>query len=253
MDKKNFIALFPRESVVDATKIYDKFKLASEKGIEIFSNELYTPEIWSVLENLKEDNVTISSYGIFEEAERKIISFNNEYGTYPVDLIKVIVNNKFVTLTHRDFLGSVMALGIERNRIGDMIVKDNCCYFPVHEEITTYILASLNKVRNVTCSCELITEENEIPKVNYEEKNININSLRLDCLVSSIANVSRNEANALLSGGKVLVNYYIDTEKSREIKLESKLTIRGYGKFIIKEILGNSKSGRIKLKIYKFQ
>lgn len=251
MDKKQFLTYFSQDNIEDATRIYDKYKLAMLKGITLYTKEFYTPEVWTSLQQLRNEDVSITCDGVFEEAERRLISFNN-YGSSPIDLIKVTVNNKFVTLTHRDFLGSIMSLGVMRNRIGDLIVKDNYCYFPVHEEVASYILTNLVKIRNSTCKCEIVEDFENIPSINYEEKNINVNSLRLDCLVAAISNESRNNACALISGGKVLVNYVVEIEKSKELKLESKLTIRGLGKFIIKDILGNSKSGRLKLKILKY-
>lgn len=251
MDKKQFLTYFLQDNIEDAARIYDKYKLAMLKGITLYTKEFYTPEVWMVLQKFSNADVSITCYGVFEESERRLISFNN-YGDYPIDLIKITVNNKFTTLTHRDFLGSIMSLGVTRNRIGDLIVKDNYCYFPVHKEVTSYILTNLLKIRNSPCKCEVVGNFENIPKINYEERNINVKSLRLDCLVSAISNESRNNACALISSGKVLVNYAVEIEKSKELKLESKLTIRGVGKFIIKEVLGNSKSGRLKLKILKY-
>ncbi|WP_072987593.1 YlmH/Sll1252 family protein [Clostridium cavendishii] len=244
--------MFRKESFEEATKLYDKFKIARGKGYTVFTKELYTPDIWKVLEDISDNFIKIDSYGIFEEAERRIIAFNNYEECFPLDLIKITVKNKFITLNHRDFLGSIMSLGINRNRIGDLTVKDNTCYLSAHREVTTYLLDNLIKIRNSNCELHIIENEKDYPKVSYDAKTINVNSLRLDAVVASIANVSRSEALILLKSGKVLLNYYVQNEKSKDISLKDKITIRGYGKFIVNEYLGSSKSGRLKIEILKY-
>ena len=91
-----------------------------------------------------------------------------------------------------------------------------------------------------------------MPKPKFNEEIINIASLRLDSIVAKLSNTSRSKGLDLISSGKVLVDYKAIREKSLEIKMGSRLTIRGYGKYIVDSILGETKSGKKKVKIKKY-
>ena len=144
-----------------------------------------------------------------------------------------------------------MSLGIEREKFGDLRVIDDFAIVPIYEEVIDYIFCSLDKVGKSPVSVEEILEEN-LPKINFLESIIIVPSLRLDNIVSKLANISRGKAVDIIDSGKVLIDYSKSIEKSKDIKDGQRITISGVGKFIIREIIGNTKSGRYKVKINKF-
>lgn len=144
-----------------------------------------------------------------------------------------------------------MALGIEREKLGDLRVIDNSAIVPVYDEVANYILYELKNVDKAPVSIEEITEDN-LPISNFLEGVIIVPSLRLDNIVSKLANISRGKAVDIIDSGKVLIDYSKSIDKSKEVKDGQRVTISGVGKFIIREIVGNTKSGRYKVKMNKF-
>ena len=144
-----------------------------------------------------------------------------------------------------------MALGIEREKLGDLRVIDDYAIVPIYEEVADYILYELRSVGRAPVSTEEVDEDN-LPKSNFLEGVIIVPSLRLDNIVSKLANISRGKAVDIIDSGKVLIDYSKSIDKSKEIKDGQRITISGVGKFIIGEIVGNTKSGRYKVKMNKF-
>jgi Uncharacterized conserved protein, contains S4-like domain len=238
----------------DALNLYERYLLAMDKDIPTFGKCFYPPNIWTWFEdNLTTKNFKVETNGFFQESERRMISFNNKYDSpFPMKLIKIENTSKFSKLTHRDFLGGMLSLGIERNKIGDLLVDENVCYVPVHEDIESFILYNLEKIAKVICKVSVVEKIEQIPKFKFKEEIILISSLRIDGIVSKITNLSRAKAATMIEQGQVLINYVKIKNKSYELKGEERITIRGFGKFIIGDSIGNSKSGKIKVIIKKY-
>lgn len=252
--REQIVKHFTDEDRNEALNVYEKYMLAKDKDITTFGRYFYPPNIWKWFEsNCSNKDFKIESNGFFKDAERRMISFNNLYETpFPMKFIKIINTSKFSNLSHRDFLGAILSLGIDRNKIGDLLVDNNICYLPVHEEIVDFIFYNLDKIGRATCEVKEVKEDEIIPKVNFKEEIILISSLRIDGIVSKIVNISRSKAQALVEQGQILVDYVKIKDKSYEMKGNERITIRGSGKFILGDIIGNSKSGKIKIIIKKY-
>jgi len=238
----------------DALNLYEKYLLAKDKDIPTFGKCFYPPNIWTWFEeNFNTKTFMVQTNGFFEEAERRMISFNNIYESpFPMKLIKIENTSKFSKLAHRDYLGAILSLGIERNKIGDLLVDGNVCYIPVHEDIESFILYNLDKISKVVCKVSVDPKIELVPKFKFEEEIILISSLRIDGVVSKITNLSRAKAATMIEQGQVLINYVKIKDKSYELKGEERITIRGFGKFVIGDFVGNSKSGKMKVSIKKY-
>lgn len=254
MNREEFLKKFKEEDKNEIINLYDKFNLALEKDIPLFSNEFYTPNIWTVFrDDIKIKDFKIESYGIFNEAERKIISFNNLYQIeYPIKIIKIKNKSKFKNLSHKDYLGSIMSLGIKRSKLGDLIVKKEICYVAAFSDIAEYIASNLNKVSNVNCEVSILESDEIDMNHEFTEEVVNIQSKRLDSIVSKITRKSRSTAEEMISRGDVLINYSVYRDKSKEVKENDRITVRRYGKYILGSIIGNSKSGKLKVIIKKY-
>lgn len=252
--REKIVNYFTDDEKDEAINLYEKFLLAKNKDITVFGKNFYTPNIWGWFEsNLSSKDFKLQSNGIFEDAERRMVSFNNVYESqFPMKLVKIQNTSKFSNLTHRDYLGGILSLGIERNKIGDLLVDGNACYVPVHEEIEDFIMYNIDKISKVTCKAETIDDLELLPKYSFKEEVILVSSLRIDGVVSKITNASRAKAQGMIEQGQVLVNYIKIKDKSYELKGEERITIRGFGKFILGDSIGNSKSGRIKIIIKKY-
>lgn len=253
LSKDDVLKNFLKEDTEDVIKIYECMSLAYNKGVPIFTKFFCKPNIWMYFtKNFNKKDFLVEARGAFEECDRRIVSFNNIYDTpFPYRIVKITNKSKFNKLSHKDYLGAIMSLGIEREKFGDLRVIDDFAIVPIYEEVIDYIFCSLDKVGKSPVSVEEIFEEN-LPKINFLESIIIVPSLRLDNIVSKLANISRGKAVDIIDSGKVLIDYSKSIEKSKDIKDGQRITISGVGKFIIGEIIGNTKSGRYKVKINKF-
>ena len=148
LSKENLLKTFSEDDINEAIKIYENYKLAYEKDITIFLNSFCSPNIWSFFEkNCQSSNFIISTNGVFEESERRMIAFNNSYNLrYPIEILEIKNKSNFSELKHKDYLGAILSLGIERNKIGDIVVKDDKAYVPIIEEISSYIINNLSSI-----------------------------------------------------------------------------------------------------------
>ena len=198
--KEKISKYFTDDDRDEALNLYERYLLSKDKDIPMFGKNFYTPNIWSWFEkNLSNKDFKVETSGFFEDAERRMISFNNEYeNPFPMKLIKIQNTSKFLKLTHRDFLGGILSLGIERNKIGDLLVDKNICYVPVYDEIENFVVYNIDKISKVVCSAEVIEDFELLPKVNFKEEIILVSSLRIDGIISRIINVSRSSAVTMI-------------------------------------------------------
>lgn len=254
MKKEDILKLMQGEDEAVILRLYNKLILAEKTSKPIYTSEFYTPGIWSKLIKFTwNSQIKVSSYGAFDEAERRIICFNSDdEAMVPVKVLLIWNKSKFYNLQHKDYLGAIMSLGIKREKIGDLIVQDSNCYCAVCEDIVEYLINNLSYIAQCPCEVIEITDYSKLPTYKFQENVIISTSLRADCIVSSICGISRSKSVDLLKSGKVLIDYIEVKEKDFEISLPTTITIRGKGKFKLLDVLGNSSSGRLKIQLKKF-
>ncbi|MCM0650405.1 YlmH/Sll1252 family protein [Clostridium swellfunianum] len=255
MDKKSFISTIKFEDDNLLSNLYDKIKLAEKISRPVFTSEFYPPNVWKIVKDMnKSFNINIYTCGIFEESERKMLCMaQEEPEKYPAKLIKIQNKSKFESLDHRDYLGAIMALGIKREKYGDLILDGNNCYAAVSEEISDYILYNLTSIGRCPCKVDIIDDYSDLNiSARYEDFMLHSTSLRLDCIVSSICSLSRAKAVELIQASKVLIDYVDINEKDKVIEAGTVITVRGYGKFKFIEQIGSTQRGRLKLSMKKY-
>lgn len=256
MDKNYFLNSINHEDKNLISNIFSKMQIAEKTNKVIFTNDFLSPIIWNQISLLCE-NYSIKSFtnGIFKDSDRRMLAFSSQGGPsiYPINLLKISNKSKFSNLHHKDYLGAIMALGIKREKLGDLIIQDEICYVPVCSDISSYIINNLTDIGNSHCDVsEYPYTAQDLPERQFEEKIVISTSLRLDGMVAAICNVSRNNSVGLISTGKILVNYFQCLKKDKIIKCNDTLTIRGYGKFVVKEIIGSTQKDRLKVEIVQY-
>lgn len=251
--KEDVLKNFSVEEREDVIKIYDYMSLASSKDITVFTKFFYTPNIWSYfVKNFNSKSLKVEAVGGYDECERRLLSFNNFYNElYPYKIIRILNKSKFTTLNHRDYLGALMSLGIERGKLGDLRVIENYAVVPVYDELVDYLLCSLEFVGKSPVETSVIGEY-DLPKCDLVEEIIIIPSLRIDNFISKLAKVSRGKALDLIDRNKILVDYSKVRGKSQDIAQGQTITISGIGKFLVGDIVGSTKSGRYRINIKKY-
>ena len=149
-------------------------------------------------------------------------------------------------LTHRDYLGSLMGLGIKREMTGDIIVKDGGADIIIMKEIADFLLMNYEKAGRANLKLEIADITSlDTGTVNIEEKRDTVASLRLDNLVSSVFGLSRGKAQEAIKTGVVFVNSSQAQKPDMQLNEGDKLVLRGCGKAILREIQGKTRKDRI--------
>lgn len=204
------------------------------------------------------DDIDYRYEGGIEEAERKSIVIFPSYMDYdsienPIKAVKVSGNFKFNRSSHSDYLGSVMGLGIKREKIGDIFSFEDRAYIAVSGDILDYVLANLQKIGRETVKTEEVPfEEIEYEKPETEEKIITVASERLDNFVSEIYNLSRTKASSLIEGKRVKVDFQPVFNKSRSVEEGSLISVRGHGRSVVCSRLGESRKGKIRYRVERY-
>lgn len=234
----------------------DLYGLCEKRGCAVFSRFYDEAEQTFIADSglLREGGFF---FGGHAECERKILGVfpeweDPDFESFPLRLLKISLGYK-KTLSHRDYLGSLMGLGIERDRIGDILVYDDSAVVFVHESVAGYVKGSLVKIGSVgvsVCFGELTGFE--YPPHRFEELETVAASLRLDAVLAAALGLSRSEASALTERERVSVNHRIQTDSSKKVCEGDLLSVRGFGRYVIGEVGGHTRKGRIHLTVKKY-
>ncbi|MBR3754762.1 MAG: hypothetical protein IKK49_06625 [Clostridia bacterium] len=228
------------------------------KGIWVFSDFLSTAQ-QGVLVSMRLP-YRFELHGGYEGAERRVACFGSVddcgYECTP-DFVCIKIEpvaQKFADeLTHRDFFGSVMALGLKREVLGDIIVCGNCGYLFCKEEISGYICENLVSVKRTTVSCTEVASLPEISTALPEISETVVASQRLDALVCAVYGFSRSTAKELIEQGRVSVNSVAALRADLIVEEHDTVSVRGSGRFIFEGVLRKTKKDRLRaaVRIYK--
>ena len=189
--------------------------------------------------------------GGYEGAERKILAAGNEAEQGPPEVpVSVIAvaprSERFAEeLTHRDYLGAILGLGIERGLIGDIIVRDKRAWFFCLSSAADMITSSLVQVRRTAVSAAVTKADVPELQPRYMPLRLNVASERLDAVAAAFAGLSRAQAEKLFSAEKVFVNGRMVTDRSARLKEGDILTVRGFGKAVYDGIEHETRKNRL--------
>lgn len=258
MNKKEFVSKIAIDDSNLLGNIYEKYRLCVDTGMKVGTEEFYSPDIWSQIDSIRNYLETELKFeGPFEYSERRRIYFvprGAEYYEMENESIKMCLSNKssFKELEHKDYLGSLMSLGIKRELISDLVVAGSKCYFMTNMSVAHMIEDNIRQAGRNPIEVEILDKDFEMPLPNFEEEIKVAASTRLDAVVSLLMNVSRADAVELILSKKVSVDYKINTDKSYSIKENSVISIRKGGKFIFEGLDGKTKKDKLRVKIKKF-
>lgn len=230
-----------------------------QKGICTYTDFLNLNEI-NLFFNIKSKMPPVDTmlFGGYNDAERKVLCFYEENSyiklKYPIDCIHIKPKSaKFSEhLNHRDFLGALIHLGINRSKLGDIIIEENQGYLFCNSKISQFIVDNLSIIKHTNVTCEVI----DFMDIDYTPRYITMTgtvpSIRLDAILSVAFKTSRNSLSGSIHSGKVYVNSKLVLSSSYVLKEGDIVSYKGYGKFLFKKINKQTKKGRIFITLLKY-
>lgn len=191
-------------------------------------------------------------YGGTENAERVILRFGNcetlgYEEAYPIAFIEMKpLMAKFADeLSHRDILGAVMSLGIEREVVGDIYLNEKNAYIVCLSTMVEYIVEQLTSVKHTSVICKQIFELPKVAVGSPQELSVSVTSERIDAVIAKTFDLSRNSVNEIFRMQKIFLNGRICENNSRMLKAGDMITVRGFGRIVFCEITGTSRKGKL--------
>lgn len=271
MNKQEILKQYGKEEdKILVAKILDKIQFTSQKnqiqttGFLDGYEQKIAQKVWQQIRYK-----TAILYGGYEDAERKMLFCFPEK---LMDLLKPSLQEekmiqkeiKVISIRlphdlegkyqHRDYLSALMKLGIKREKIGDILVRENGADIIVQEDMLTYLVTNLLELTRFQ-KAQIVQKEIselQIVAIQLERITIVVAQLRLDSMISEILHISRTKANEMIAQERVFINYEIKTKNATILQTGDLLTIRGKGKFKIGEILSQTSKGKWRVEVGRY-
>jgi len=254
MKKINFLQQASVEQREVAEKLLQSISFVENRNTVTKFLTNFEQVILSQIVSYNYSDFKVEFFGGFNGAERKkakIIS--NEYYDVDYDIVclKAKFNNKFNRVEHRNILGAVHNLGINFNRFGDIIVLENEVYIFVDEEIADYIAMEFTKAGRVNLDFQRVDLAEVGIEKKYEDFEIVSSSFRIDSIVAKITNKSRSKVKEFLEQDFIKLNHVVLRNGEKTCTSEDTISIRKYGRFVVKGYTQNKKSLKYRITISK--
>ena len=254
MKNINFLQQAPAEQREVAEKLLQSISFVENRNTVTKFLTNFEQIVLSQVVAYNYSDFKVEFFGGFDDAERKkarIIS--NEYYDVDYDIVclKAKFNNKFNRVEHRNILGAVHNLGINFNRFGDIIVLENEVYIFVDEEIADYIAMEFTKAGRVNLDFQRVDLTEVGIEKKYEDFEIVSSSFRIDSIVAKITNKSRSKVKEFLEQDFIKLNHVVLRNGEKTCTSEDIISIRRYGRFVVKGYTQNKKSLKYRITISK--
>lgn len=245
-----------KEEAIFAARIEDLCRLCDRNNIPKFTGflDLRQQKISEYAASGFLPN-SFSFYGGFDGAQRKMFGVFPDYiqdrnAEFPLCFVKISHSRP---LTHRDFLGSLMSLGVKREIVGDILVGEDKSFIIIQSSMCDYVLDNVVKIGNVGVKLSICNSDEIVFSENrFEDRSEIVTSMRIDCVVSAFTNKSRSESEKLISSERVVVNDAIVSSCSKNVYEGDIISIRSFGKYIVGPVISKTKKGRLKLSYKKY-
>ncbi|WP_203339400.1 RNA-binding protein [Planococcus beijingensis] len=256
-------------------EIFQHFRKEEQQFIEQVSGWLrevedrYSPKLTDFLDPRQRfiveavvgsGDVQMMASGRFKDAERQRVLlypsyFEPQQEDFNITVFELKYPSKFVNLRHPDILGSLMSLGLDRSKFGDIRIENERVQLAVMDEISPYLQSNFVSAAKVKVHLNEVTVAEELIETHEEwfEESYTVSSMRLDTVMSSVYNISRQKASALIHGGKVKVNWTLQEQPSFELHESDMISSRGYGRVRLIMIEGRTKKDKVRLQVGRLE
>lgn len=233
-------------------------KLAGEKGLTRFTRFLDPAEAELGRHLARQYGARFSAWGGYDQAERVVGCFGpageeTDTAQYPIVCLHSRYSSKFCSVTHRDLLGSFMALGLTRSCAGDMIIAGADIYLFAHAQTADFIAQSMKSAGKAPLDFHMLTETPEMPEPEGTRFSAVVSSLRLDGVLAAAYRLSRGEAADSIRAGLVKVNHLACDRVDLPLQEGVLLSLRGRGRVRLVSVDGTTRKQRIGITLFRYE
>jgi len=181
-----------------------------------------------------------SFFGGYDNAEMKR-AWINHLGNYDIICLHIKTNDTFSSFGHRDILGALLNLNIQREEIGDILLPESIVF--VTEEIHETIMRSLAKIKHSPIEVSVVKDAKIDNSPRYRTMKVLLKSFRLDNVISTVYNVSRNKSKQIIGKKTVRINHRLEINPDKSVNYGDIISVKGRGRFILLSKIGDSKAG----------
>jgi len=248
-----------KEEVMLQKRLIELSKIAYQRGIVTYSDFLNLNEL-NILHTTpkSEFHSCYETFGGYDFSERQMVAFLPDAlcyeKNYPITTLRIEpLQKKFSEkLTHRDYLGSILNLGIERCKLGDILVEEDSALIFAHKSMEKFLLEEVTRIRHTSVFVQVEDNREFIYQPSVKEISGTVSSLRLDSLLALAFASSRSKLVAYIEAGKVFVNGKLITSNGYQIKEDDIISVRGLGRFQYKSTISQTKKGRYYVSIHLY-
>ena len=240
-----------KEELMLQKRLIELSRTAYQKGIVTYSDFLNLNEL-NILHTTPKNELysRYETFGGYDYSERQMVAFLPDalcYDyLYPISTLKIApLQKKFSKkLSHRDYLGSILNLGIDRSKLGDILVEEDYAIIFVHKSLEQFMIDEVTRIRHTSVMVTVEDNSSFSYTPDFKEIKGSVSSLRLDSLLSIAFSSSRSKLVAYIENGKVFVNGKLITSNGYQIKENDIVSVRGLGRFKYIETMSQTKKGR---------
>lgn len=232
-------------------RAYDAIKLSERRNIPRYLGFLNEHESLFLRQHLPK-NADIRFFGGYPDAARLMMGVSSQDESFPITALAFTYRAQD-KLRHKDFLGSLTARGIRRDTLGDILTGEGRTVIFVRDEIVPFLMSDVDRIGRTGVRIGY-ADVNDLPVPDdTEELMLTLSSLRLDAFVAAAARLSRDKAARLIKSELVTVDHVTETEVSSFLKEGMTVTIRKYGKYVLTELRGTSKKGKMRIAVRHYR
>lgn len=210
---------------------------------------------------IKQSNdLNIFTEGVFENAERMRMLIAPSYLAPTEEDFQIVVYSinypsKFVQLRHPDVLGALLSIGLDRSKFGDIRLDEQTVQFALTNEIADYVRVNLTGIGKVKVHVEEVAKTTPYLQNDEQwiESSFTVSSMRLDVILATVANMSRQKAQSLINAGKVKVNWTVKEAAQFELQEGDIISARGFGRIKVIMTEGRTKKDKIRIQVGRLE
>lgn len=240
----------------------DNFLISRMRDIYTLCNKYHTPRFSGFLDEREQAEVMEEFpdavfFGGCSGAERRMLGAFPDWQEpdnvlFPIKVL-IFTKRSDKTLTHRHYLGTILSLGIERAKVGDILIDGDKAYVFLSADIAEYIKNEIHKIAGAGVTSEIKDCAGvPVPEKKFENIDAVCASLRLDAVLAGVLNKSRSEVKKIILSGKIAVNHLDTVNPDCMLKENDLLSIRGFGRVRVSVIGGMTRSGRLHITLKKY-